>query len=91
MMVRSIGICLLESILWLALSGGEEEGRFLHARMHGPIRARTEIPSQSSACYLGSLRIEFQDDLRGPYKISVIDELEEASAALAQRFAQFKD
>ena len=66
------------------------EGGIFHARMHGPIRARTEIPSQSSACYLGSLRIEFQDDLRGPYKISVIDELEEASAALAQRFARLK-
>lgn len=68
-----------------------EGGDFL-TKMHGPIRARIEIPTHSSACYLGSLRIELQDEGRGRgrYKISVIDELEEASTTMAQRFTRLK-
>ena len=66
------------------------EGGAFHKRMHGPIRAHIEIPSASSVCYLGSLRIEFPDDQNTPYRISVIDELEEAKAALAQRFTRLK-
>jgi len=66
------------------------EGGVLHRRMHGPIRAHVDIPYQSSACYLGSLRIEFQDEGRGPYRISVIDELDEASSTMTQRFTRLK-
>lgn len=66
------------------------EGGYFMTKMHGPIRARVEIPSRSSACYLGSLRIEFQDAGRGPYRISVIDELDEASSTMTQRFTRLK-
>jgi len=65
-------------------------GGYFHTRIHGPIRAHMEIPSRSAACYLGSLRIAFQDDWRSPYRISVIDELEEAGPTLVQKFPHLK-
>lgn len=67
-----------------------QNGAFIQTDINGSIRARIEIPSRSSACYLGSLRIVFQNYESGPSEISVIDEFENGSQVLAQRFPRLK-